>query len=48
MALETPTPNRAAAARQDMPPSTAAITGSRKSTDKARPISASLLRQQIS
>jgi hypothetical protein len=43
IALDTLTPNRAAAARHDRPSSTAAKTRSRKSIDKARPIPADLL-----
>jgi len=46
IALAALTPKRAPAARQESPPSIAATTRSRKSTDKARPIPAGLLHQQ--
>jgi hypothetical protein len=43
MALDPPTPKRAAAARRDAPPVTAATTCSRKSTERAFDISVGLL-----
>jgi hypothetical protein len=44
-ALDAETPNRAAAACRDIPPSTAAITRERKSCERALAIRAGLLRQ---
>ena len=45
-AVATAMPNRAAAALRDMPPSTAAITRTRRSSDKVFPIATGLLIQQ--
>lgn len=46
MALAADTPNRADAARRDMPPATAEISLQRRSSDKDFAMSAGLLVQQ--